>query len=162
MFPSLSTMTWTPAAAGLFDPARAGRPGRGHTTTADVLTALPALAWVELGDGLTDPADPAAMITALARAKDRANAEGYHRPAGPGAAIGRLIADLGLRRVTRAAWNARVGVRHPASGRTFQDPLYGVECAYTDGLLHLYALDLTSHPHRWDCPVVAAEFTPQP
>ncbi len=164
MFPSLSTMTWTPAATHLFDPARAAGAGRGHTTPADVLTALPTLAWVELGDGLTDPdaADPAATITALARAEDRACAEGYHRPADPGAAIGRLIGDLGLRRVTRAAWNARVEVRHPLTGRTFQDPLYGVECAYTDGLLRLYALDLTSHPHRWDCPVVATEFTPHP
>jgi len=137
VFPSLSTMTWTPATGGLFDPARAAAASRGHTTAADVFTALPALAWVELGDGAADPVDPAA-------------------------AIGRLIADLGLRRVTRAAWNARVGVQHPLTGRTFQDPLYGVECAYTDGLLRLYAVDLTSHPGRWDCPVVAAEFTPHP
>ena len=162
VFPSLSTMSWTPAAADLFDPARAAAAGRGPTTPADVLTALPTLAWVELGDGRTDPADPAAVITALARAEDAACAEGYHRPADPGAAIGRLIGDLGLRRVTRAAWNARVPVHHPTSGTTFQDPLYGVECAYTDGLLRLYALDLTSHPGRWDCPVVAAEFTPHP
>jgi len=160
VFPSLSTMTWTPAAAYLFDPARAAAAGRGHTTAADVLAAVPTLAWVELGDGAgaADPADPAAVITALARAEDAACAEGYHRPADPGQAIGALITDLGLRRVTRAAWNARVAVQHPLTGRTFQDPLYGVECAYTDGLLRLYALDLTSH--RWDCPVVAAEFTP--
>jgi len=165
VFPSLSTMTWTPTATDLFDPTQAAAAGRGHTTAADVLTSLPALAWVELGDGLTDPADPAdpaATITALARAEDRACAEGYRRPADPGLAIGRLIADLGLRRVTRAAWNARVPVHHPTSARTFQDPLYGVECAYTDGLLRLYALDPTGHPGRWDCPVVAAEFTPHP
>ncbi len=94
VFPSLSTMSWTPAAAGLFDPARAAAAGRGHTTGADVLTALPSLAWVELGDGAADPVDPAAAITAAARAED-ACAEGYHRPADPGAAIGRLIGDLG-------------------------------------------------------------------
>lgn len=118
MFPSLSTMTWTPAATHLFDPTRNGAAGRGHTTTADVLTAVPTLAWVELGDGAADPPDPAGAITAAARAEDAACAEGHHRPADPGAAIGRLITDLGLRRVTRAAWNARVAVHHPLTGRT--------------------------------------------
>ncbi|MFQ1004403.1 hypothetical protein [Modestobacter sp. SSW1-42] len=110
---------WTETGQQLYDRERATREGHNYATGSDVVAAaIDSLEWQTM---------PASGSVSL--------------PFSPGEGIKVLVAETGLYRVSRIAWNAAVDVRDDAERSHGLYGLYGIE-AMQDGFpVRVYAVD---------------------
>jgi len=110
---------WTETGQQLYDRERATREGHNYATGSDVVAAA-----IDTLDWQTMPASGCLSL-----------------PFSPGEGIKTLVAEVGLYRVSRIAWNATVDVRDDAERSHSLYGLYGIE-AMQDGFpVRVYAVD---------------------